>query len=61
MIEVELQIPANASSEDMVRIVELVCVSHGLTCVRKGTLEITWWETKIGSGLKWQKVEQGIG
>ena len=76
MIEVELQIPANASSEHVVRVVEQVCSSDGLTCARKGTLagyqgcihwhfklgaqkgtlEITWWETK---NRLWFKVAKG--
>ena len=76
MIEVELQIPANASSEHVVEVVEQVCISHGLTCTQKGTLasymgcthwhfklgkqkgtlEITWWETK---NRLWFKVSKG--
>ena len=38
MIEVELQIPANVSSEHVIEVVEKVCVSHHLICARKGTL-----------------------
>ena len=56
MIEVELQIPANASSEHVVRVVEQLCSSNGLTCAQKGTLEITWWETK---NRLWFKVAKG--
>ena len=76
MIEVELQIPANASSEHVIGVVEQVCSSDGLTCARKGTLagyagcihwhfkmgaqkgtlEITWWETK---NRLWFKVAKG--
>ena len=76
MIEVELQIPANADSEHVVEVVEQVCSSDGLTCARKGTLagyqgcihwhfklgaqkgtlEITWWETK---NRLWVKVANG--
>ena len=76
MIEVELQTPANASSEHVVRVVEQLCGSNGLTCAQngtlasypgcihwhfkmgkqKGTLEITWWETK---NRLWFKVAKG--
>lgn len=76
MIEVELQIPANANSEHVVEVVEQVCSSDGLTCTQKGTLssypgcihwhfklgtqkgtlEITWWETK---NRLWFKVAKG--
>lgn len=38
MIEVELTVPANASSEHVVEVVEQACVSHGLTCTQNGTL-----------------------
>ena len=76
MTEVELQIPANASSEHVIEVVENVCISHNLICARKGTLagypgsthwhfkmgkqkgtlEITWWETK---NRLWFKVAKG--
>ena len=76
MIEVDLQIPAHASSEHVVQVVEQVCSSDGLTCTRKGTLavyagcihwhfkmdkrkgtlEITWWESK---NRLWFKVAKG--
>ena len=38
MIEVELQIPANLSSEHVIEVVERACDSHHLICARKGTL-----------------------
>ncbi len=76
MIEVELQIPAHASSEHVVLLVEQLCGSQGLTCARKGTLagyagcihwhfkmgkqkgtlEITWLESK---NRLWFKVAKG--
>lgn len=52
MIEVELQIPANVSSEHVIEVVEKVCVSHHLICARKGTLasylDSTHWHFKMG-------------
>ena len=52
MIKVELQIPANVSSEHVIEVVEKVCVSHHLVCVRKGTLAgylgSTHWHFKMG-------------
>ena len=52
MIEVELQIPANISAEHVIEVVEQACVSHGLACVRKGTLASypgsTHWHLKMG-------------
>lgn len=52
MIEVELQVPANASSEDVVEVVENVCISHNLICARKETLAScpgsTHWHFKMG-------------
>jgi hypothetical protein len=38
MIEVELQVPADANSDSVVRVVKQVCDTHGLTQVLKGTL-----------------------
>ena len=38
MIELELQIPADATSDTVVRVVEQICIANGLTCARKGTL-----------------------
>jgi hypothetical protein len=38
MIEVELQIPANASSEIVIEVVEEACIENNLTCALKGTL-----------------------
>ena len=38
MIEVELQIPAGAKRDSVVKVVERVCTAHGLTCALKGTL-----------------------
>jgi hypothetical protein len=38
MIEVELQIPANVSSEIVIEVVEETCISNHLTCALKGTL-----------------------
>ena len=38
MIEVEFQTPADARSDGVVRIVEQVCIDHGLRCSLKGTL-----------------------
>ena len=38
MVEVELQIPGSLDTESVVRIVERVCVDHGLTRTWKGTL-----------------------
>ena len=53
MIEVELQIPANVSSEHVVEVVEQTCISHALTCGRKGTLAgypgCIHWHFKLGT------------
>ena len=53
MIEVELQIPANVSSEHVVEVVEQTCISHALTCARKGTLAgypgCIHWHFKLGT------------
>ncbi len=53
MIEVELQIPAHTSSEHVVRVVEQVCISDGLTCARNGTLagypSCIHWHFKLGT------------
>ena len=38
MIEVELKIPANASSEIVIEVVEETCIENNLTCALKGTL-----------------------
>ncbi len=38
MIEAELQIPANASSEIVIEVVEETCITNNLTCALKGTL-----------------------
>jgi hypothetical protein len=38
MIEVELQIPANISSEIVIEVVEQSCIVNNLTCALKGTL-----------------------
>ena len=38
MIEVELQIPADARSDTVVKVVEQVCTANNLICVLKGTL-----------------------
>ena len=38
MIEVELQIPANASSEIVIEVVEQSCIENNLNCALKGTL-----------------------
>ena len=38
MIEVELQIPANASSEIVIEVVEQSCIENNLHCALKGTL-----------------------
>ena len=38
MIEVELQIPANASSEIVIEVVEQSCIANNLTRALKGTL-----------------------
>ena len=38
MIEVELQIPANANDDSVVKVVEQVCSANGLICVARGTL-----------------------
>ena len=38
MIEVELQIPANANSDSVNKVLEQVCTANYLTCVLKGTL-----------------------
>ena len=38
MIEVELQIPADAISDSVVKVVEQVCKADGLTQALKGTL-----------------------
>lgn len=38
MIEMELQIPANASSEIVIEVVEETCMANNLTCALKGTL-----------------------
>ena len=56
MIEVGLQVPANASSEHVVRVTEQLCNLNGLTCTQKGTLEITWWKAK---NRIWFKVAKG--
>ena len=52
MIEVELQIPANVSSEHVIEVVENVCISHHLICARKGALAsypgCTHWHFKLG-------------
>ena len=38
MIEVELQIPADANGDSVVKVVEQVCASNNLICVLNGTL-----------------------
>ena len=38
MIEVELQIPADAKSDSVARVVEQICTANNLTCALKGTL-----------------------
>lgn len=38
MIEVELQVPADANGDSVVKVVEKVCSLHSLICVVKGTL-----------------------
>jgi len=38
MIEVELQIPADAKSDAVVKVVEQVCTANDLICALKGTL-----------------------
>ena len=38
MIEVELQVPADAKSDSVVKVVEQVCTANNLTCALKGTL-----------------------
>ena len=52
MIEVELQIPANVSSEHVTEVVENACISHNLICTRKGTLAsypgCIHWHFKMG-------------
>ena len=38
MIEVQLQIPDSVNSDVLVRMIEHICIAHGLTCILKGTL-----------------------
>jgi hypothetical protein len=38
MIEVELQVPDSVEPETVIRAIEQVCASHGLTCTLKGTI-----------------------
>ena len=38
MIEMELQIPADATNDSVVKVVEQVCSANGLTQALKGTL-----------------------
>lgn len=38
MIEVEIQIPANASREIVIGVVEETCIENNLSCTLKGTL-----------------------
>jgi hypothetical protein len=38
MIEVELQIPADAKSDTVVKVVEQICAENRLICTLKGTL-----------------------
>lgn len=38
MIEVELQVPADANGDSVVKVVEKVCTTNDLICARKGTL-----------------------
>jgi hypothetical protein len=75
MIEVELQIPADARNDAVVKIVEQVCDENPLICAlkgtlatypgcihwhfkqdKKGTLEISWWESE---NRLWFKVTKG--
>ena len=52
MMEVELPVPANVSSEHVIEIIENVCISQNLICVRKGTLAsylgCVHWHFKMG-------------
>ena len=54
MIEVELQLPDNLTSEAVVGVVEQSCASHDLICSLKGTLirypESVHWHFKHGKG-----------
>jgi len=38
MPEIELQIPDSVNLDALVRVVEHICIAHGLTCTLKGTL-----------------------
>lgn len=38
MIEVELQIPADAKGDSVVKVIEQVCTANNLTCALRGTL-----------------------
>ena len=52
MIEVELQIPADAKSDSVVKVIEQVCNANGLTHMLKGTLAsypgCIHWHFKMG-------------
>ena len=53
MIEVQLQIPDSVNSDVLVRMIEHICIAHGLTCTLKGTLAgyrgCVHWHFKKGS------------
>lgn len=69
MIEVELQIPDSVEPETVIRAVEQVCASHGLTCTLKGRLvrypRSTHWHFKRSKQkgtleITWQERENRL-